>query len=75
MKNYNVRNCPAFRGWLCDEQFLKTDRMLDCKDIHNCLLKRIYERCELYGFNYPINQAIQMLTRNIKNMLEIEECE
>lgn len=64
---YIIKNCGCNPA--CDECYTR------CKDITNCVLKRIVERCNLYEFNYPVNQAIQMLTQNIKNMLEIEECE
>ena len=70
---YIIKNCPLYIQDTeeCAEYF--DFRM--CKDVTDCPLKRIVERCSLFEFNYPVNQAIQMLTQNIKNMLEIEECE
>lgn len=85
MKNYIVRNCPALNH-LSELSLIANDNSLKkcyicymqpnfCKDITDCVMKRIVERCSLYEFNYPVNQAIIMLTQNIKDMLEIEECE
>lgn len=28
--SYIVKNCPALRGWVCNEQFIKQDKMVDC---------------------------------------------
>lgn len=82
-KKYVITNCPAYRTE-CEEifNFLDSEKIfnaclksagISCKDITDCPLKRIVERCNLYELNYPVNHAIQMLTQNIKDMLEIEE--
>ena len=67
MSKYIIRNCSTINNNWC------RDKQKHCKDITDCVMKRIVESCNFYEFNYPVNQAIQMLTQNIKNMLEIEE--
>lgn len=73
---YIITNCPAIEPYCTCAKYYDSHKQIStrCKDITDCVMKRIVERHNLYEFNYPVNQAIQMLTQNIKNMLEIEEC-
>lgn len=41
MTKYIIKNCPALRGWVCNEQFIKQDKMIDCQDCTDCVLKQI----------------------------------
>lgn len=81
MNKYIIRNCPAFVLMRTATSGIYFNMCgiakghTHCKDNTDCLLKRIMERCSLFEFNYPVNQAIIMLTQNIKNMLEIEKAD
>lgn len=43
---YTIKNCPALRGWVCNELFIKQDIMIDCKDCTDCVMKQIVELCK-----------------------------
>ena len=81
-----IKNCPAYRTE-CEEifNFLGSEKIfnaclksagISCKDITNCLLKRIADKCGYTspdgGFN---DSEAQDLANGIIDLLEIEECE
>lgn len=72
---YTIKNCPALRGWVCNELFIKQDIMIDCKDCTDCVMKQIVEKCKLFQNNYLVNDGVQLLTTNILNSLDIQEVE
>lgn len=45
-KRMTIRNCPALRGWVCNEQFIKQDKMVACQDCTDCIMKQIVELCK-----------------------------
>lgn len=88
---YIIRNCPAYRTE-CEEifNFLGSEKIfnaclksagISCKDITDCLLKKIVEFvkwrdeesvCNSCGLGIPHRKEE---FQRILNMLEIEECE
>lgn len=42
---YIIKNCPALRGQVCTELFIKLDIMVDCQDCTDCVMKQIVELC------------------------------
>ena len=46
MNKYIIKNCPALRGWVCNEHFMKQDEMLDCQDCTDCFMKQIVSHCK-----------------------------
>jgi hypothetical protein len=66
MKKYIIRNCPAYDNSIEEWNCLGSDAC-ECKDGH-CLLKRIVEKAKNAS---PYN----FLSKEILDMLEIEECE
>lgn len=86
MTNYIVKNCPAF----CKESYRNLDwAIIDsciqydccCKEIYNCLIKRIIDKCksEFIVVEHNGYQAVDFaqpkLVTEILNMFEIEDCE
>ena len=80
MNKYVIKNCPAFvqssyknRDWAIENACeLIDDR---CCIKQNCVLKQIVEKCKLFQNNYLVNDGVQLLTTNILNSLDIQECE
>lgn len=68
---YIIRNCPSFYRDFCGAD--DTDDYFCC-DETNCILKQIVEKCKLFQNNYLVNDGVQLLTTNILNSLDIEEC-
>lgn len=81
MKKYIVKNCPALNLPLFEdyeEPAIKNGCMQEetgCEEINNCLIKQIVDLCKYFKNNFVVNQAVQMLTDNILNKLQIEEIE
>ena len=86
MSKYIIKNCPTLRGWVCNEQFIKQDKMVDCKDCTDCLLKQIVERCKkeikVYRNTLLPNDGTntlhfgrQSFAHDILQLLDIEEVE
>lgn len=85
---YVIKNCPAILPMtkLCDSENMEIPSDY-CKDITDCLLKRIVEKCKMNmpddGFKYVLehknDEGIIWLTDsakailNILQLLEIEE--
>lgn len=74
MSKYIIKNCPAC--FLCSDKHV-CDENNDkyCKDITDCVLKQIVEKCKLFQNNYLVNDGVQLLTTNILNSLDIQEVE
>ena len=72
MKKYIIKNCPAITQMtkLCDNACPKITM---CKDIPDCLLKRIVNECK-WETNIDVNDRGDLAER-ILSELEIEECE
>lgn len=84
---YIIKNCPAITQMtkLCDNA---CPEVTMCKDITDCLLKRIVNECKMnmsdgdlkYILEHKNNEGIIWLTDsskailNILKLLEIEEC-
>ena len=85
MNKYIVKNCPALRGWVCNEQFIRQDKMVDCQDCTDCLIKQVIELCK--DDMKPIREWREgdvvfveykkdvHLANDILQLFEIEECE
>ena len=88
MKKYIIKNCPAYREKIIEtyptlgvkqwEDVCAVNRNLDCKDITNCLIKNIIEKCNrnidrvYYLGGLKVMQG-QKLAVDILQQLEIEE--
>ena len=81
MKNYIVRNCPAMEAYCTCGKYYDNDKQIStrCKDITDCVLKRIVEFvkwrdeesvCNSCGLGIPHRKEE---FQRILNMLEIEE--
>ena len=80
MKKYVVRNCPACMEVIetdCTHTYCCTDnRNAYCKNVPDCLLKRIVSLCkENQFFSYGAIMFENGLSADILNLLEIEEVE
>ena len=87
MSKYIVKNCPALRGWVCNEQFIRQDKMVDCQDCTDCLIKRVIEAVkteertpeELDAIKaldkYLCQSARHNMSMMIQSMFEIQEVE
>lgn len=74
MKKYIIKNCPACLEFtkLCDSSSV-SDKASMCKDITDCLLKRIVNECK-WETNIDV-ECRGDLAERILSELEIEECE
>jgi hypothetical protein len=83
MTKYIIKNCPALRGWVCNEQFIKQDKMIDCQDCTDCLLKQIVELCkDAFRWQYAatahdaqLRYAKAEFANELLSKLDIEEVE
>lgn len=94
MKNYIVRNCPSIEDIADyeinkDGDFVQTGidtpdycvkNKKQCKDITNCLLKRIVDKCKDYKLIAYEGEFYKLIQENAKakeilELLEIEEVE
>lgn len=69
---YIIKNCPAFteednRYGLCFDDY--NGYCKPCKDITDCLLKRIVDVCREQNLKYDTTAC------SVLELLEIEECE
>ena len=69
MNKYIIKNCGCNPA--CDECYTR------CKDITDCLLKRIVNDCkeQLNGLKIGVYTLNDILANNILKMLDIEEIE
>lgn len=75
---YTIKNCPALRGWVCNELFIKQDIMIDCKDCTDCVMKQIVELCKkektLYEGDYiKVRQRTLISSDKILELLDVQE--
>ena len=75
---YIIKNCNViFKNG--DFYFCQSSENLAknvyCRDCTDCILKQIVEKCKLFQNNYLVNDGVQLLTTNILNSLDIQECE
>ena len=77
---YIIKACPNLTtshygtGETIHNQCGLTDDDL-CANCTDCILKQIVEKCKLFQNNYLVNDGVQLLTTNILNSLDIQECE
>ncbi len=82
---YIIKNCPALCFPLKDNPECECNESVfnnACKDISDCLLKQIVEKCRknqeiVYETNFGVLTAYKKgsISDEILKMLEIEECE
>ena len=77
-KRIIIRNCPALRGWVCNELFIKQGITVDCQDCTDCVIKRIVELRKkekiLYEGDYiKVKQRTLIPSDKILELLDVQE--
>lgn len=77
MSEYVIKNCPACRiaPSCCTEWNLLHGEWKDCKDINDCVIKRIVEKCSKKFYDNDFDKGKLFMANEILLMLGIEECE
>ena len=76
MNKFVIKNCPALYGCkYCIYKFGLYAGKRECKDINDCLLKRIVEIFKDFRKDSILINGNQILVEEILNLLEIEEVE
>ena len=70
--SYIVKNCPALKGWICYEQFIKQNKMVDCQDCTDCVMKQIYKTCKGQKESSCVF-AVALLADRTLRLFDIEE--
>ena len=90
MSKYVIKNCPClFNSYYASGKTVRfecndgnhNDKL--CRDVTDCLLKRIVEKCRdskfyLKHYGHPENDGVKNYTlakEILNNILDIEECE
>lgn len=80
---YIIKNCPALSFPLKDNPECIADPIYPCKDIKDCLLKQIAEKCNQIPKIVDGNPeklptfelGVEFRNKTILDLLNIEECE
>ena len=79
---YVIKNCPLYEQYdsfnlkKCKDSSSCNGIHIDfCKDINDCLLKQIVEKCKEVTESLYVCNDMYRFADNILDLLEIEECE